>query len=87
VAVPRTTLNNDGAYNSALDKLSEETQKLRKLREVLAQKLANRSEQKYLSEIAAEVERTQGELLELMVKVENFAGEVIERRCKLNLPS
>ena len=81
------TLNNDGDYNSALEKLSEETQKLRKLREGLAQKLENRSEQKDLGEIAAEVERTQGELLALMVKVENFAGEVIERRCKLNFPN
>jgi hypothetical protein len=87
MGMPRMTLSNDGDFNSALDKLSAETQKLRKLRELLAQKLANYSEQKDLSEIAAQAKRTQGELLELMTRVENFAGEVIERRCNLNFPS
>ena len=81
------TLDADENQRLALEKLSEETRKLRELRELLALNVANQGRKKGLSEIAAQVERSQSELLELMIKVENFACEVIERRCKLNLPS
>jgi hypothetical protein len=80
------TLNDDGDYRSALEKLSEETKKLQKLRELHALKLANRCHRKDLDEIKAKVHQTQSELLELSLKVENFTGKIIERRCKLNFP-
>lgn len=84
--MPERSLNDDAFYRSELSKLSEETKKLRKLRELLALKVANRSHCKDLDQLTAQVQRTESELLEMMLKVENFAGEVIERRCKLKLP-
>ena len=82
-----STLENDGDYRSALKQLAEETKKLQKLRELRAMKAANRSQREDLEEIKARVARTQSELLELMLKVENLTGEIIRRRCKLDFPT
>lgn len=82
-----STLENDGAYRTALEQLSEEAKKLQQLRELHAVKMANRSQRHDLDEIKARVARTQSELLELMLKVENLTGEIVRRRGELNFPN
>jgi hypothetical protein len=83
----KPTLNAEEDYRSTLDQLSEGSKKLKKLRELHALKLANRCHRQELDQIKAQVKRTQDELMELMLKAENFTGEIIEPRCKLNFPT
>jgi hypothetical protein len=78
-------LGEAGDYRSALRELSEECQKLRQLRELYALKVANRCRRKEVEGIKAQVKRTHSELLQLMLEVEHFTGEIISHRCRARL--
>lgn len=83
-AAKETDPNDNWDYRSALDKLSEESEKLRNLRELHALKVANKCQRRDLAEIKAQVKQAQNELLRLTLEVENFTGQAITRRCKVN---
>lgn len=78
-------LEDDEDYRCALEQLSAESKKLKNLQESGALKAASRCHRKDLEEIKARAQQTQNELMELMLKVKKFNGEILKCRRKLKL--